>query len=62
MKISVVTDQPWDVPADVLVVPVMGAGSGASGGDDDEEQSKGRMSRSRSIARRSSPRRRSSMS
>ncbi len=34
MKISVVTDQPWDVPADVLVVPVAGAGGG--GGTDDE--------------------------
>ena len=22
MKITVVTDQPWDVPADVLVVPI----------------------------------------
>ncbi len=34
MKISVVTDQPWEIPADVLVVPVVGSaeGSDAVGG------------------------------
>ena len=24
MQLRVVTDQPWDVPADVLVVPIVG--------------------------------------
>jgi leucyl aminopeptidase len=32
MKISVVSDQPWDVPADVLVVPVAGPSGGGEDG------------------------------
>ena len=28
MQLAVVTDQPWDVAADVLVVPVSGPGGG----------------------------------
>jgi leucyl aminopeptidase len=41
MKISVVTDQPWDVPADVLVVPVTGPGGGGGGGESDDDEKSG---------------------